>query len=124
MACVIEVVVRVVNRCTDDERYCLTSAVVLWDKLYLMQYRRVQHWISWQAKKHGILVQFVFVNPSYSSVSCPKGGKKMVEVSHRWFKCSCGYENDRDVIAVVNLNGRGSLTLSTAPQMRDVIPNR
>ncbi len=92
------------------------------DKLYLMQYRRIQYWIEWQAKKHGILVQYV--NPSYSSVSCPKCGRKMVEVSHRWFKCSCGYENDRDVIAVVNLNGRGSLTLSTAPQMRDVIPNR
>ncbi|MCG2872300.1 MAG: RNA-guided endonuclease TnpB family protein [Sulfolobales archaeon] len=92
------------------------------DKLYLMQYRRIQYWIEWQAKKHGILVQYV--NPSYSSVSCPKCGRKMREVSHRWFKCSCGYENDRDVIAVVNLNGRGSLTLSTAPQMRDVIPNR
>ena len=92
------------------------------DKLYLMQYRRIQYWIEWQAKKHGILVQFV--NPSYSSVSCPKCGRKMMEVSNRWFKCSCGYENDRDVIAVVNLNGRGSLTLSTAPRMRDVIPNR
>ena len=92
------------------------------DKLYLMQYRRIQHWIEWQAKKHGILVQYV--NPSYSSVSCPKCGRKMKEVSHRWFKCSCGYENDRDVIAVVNLNGRGSLTLSTAHQMRDVNPNR
>jgi len=92
------------------------------DKLYLMQYRRLQYWIEWQAKKHGILVRYV--NPSYSSVSCPKCGRKMKEVSHRWFKCSCGYENDRDVIAVVNLNGRGSLTLSTAPQMRDVIPNR
>jgi len=92
------------------------------DKLYLMQYRRIQYWIEWQAKKHGILVQYV--NPSYSSISCPKCGRKMKEVSHRWFKCSCGYESDRDVIAVVNLNGRGSLTLSTAPQMRDVIPNR
>ena len=92
------------------------------DKLYLMQYRRIQYWISWQARKHGMVIEFV--NPSYSSVSCPKCGKKMKEVSHRWFKCSCGYENDRDVIAVVNLNGRGSLTLSTAPQMRDVIPNR
>ncbi|MEM0252884.1 MAG: transposase, partial [Metallosphaera sp.] len=28
------------------------------------------------------------------------------------------------VIAIMNLNGRGSLTLSTAPQMRDVVPNR
>jgi transposase, IS605 OrfB family, central region len=92
------------------------------DKLYLMQYRRIQYWISWQARKHGMVIEFV--NPSYSSVSCPKCGRKMKEVFHRWFKCSCGYENDRDVIAVVNLNGRGSLTLSTAPQMRDVIPNR
>ena len=92
------------------------------DKLYLMQYRRIQYWIEWQARKHGMVIEFV--NPSYSSVSCPKCGKRMVEVSHRWFKCSCGYENDRDVIAITNLNGRGSLTLSTAPQMRDVVPNR
>jgi len=93
------------------------------DKLYLMQYRRIQYWIEWQAKKHGILVQFV--NPSYSSVSCPKCSRKMMEVAHRYFRClKCGYENDRDVIAIMNLNGRGSLTLSTAPQMRDVIPNR
>jgi IS605 OrfB family transposase len=92
------------------------------DKFYLMQYRRLQYWISWQARKHGMTVEFV--NPSYSSVSCPKCGKRMEEVGYRWFKCKCGYENDRDVIAVVNLNGRGSLTLSTAPQMRDVRANR
>ncbi len=92
------------------------------DKLYLMQYRRLQYWISWQAKKYGMVVEFV--NPSYSSVSCPKCGRRMEERGYRWFKCSCGYENDRDVIAIMNLNGRGSLSLSTAPQMRDVIPNR
>ncbi|MCY0883988.1 MAG: zinc ribbon domain-containing protein, partial [Acidianus infernus] len=93
------------------------------DKLYLMQYRRIQYWIEWQAKKHGMIVEYV--NPRYSSVSCPKCGHKMVEIAYRYFHCpSCGYENDRDVIAVMNLNGRGSLTLSTAPQMRDVIPNR
>lgn len=92
------------------------------DKLYLMQYRRIQYWIEWQARKHGMVVKYV--NPSYSSVSCPKCGRKMKEVSHRWFRCNCGYENDRDVIAIVNLNRRGSLTLSTAPQMRDVNPNR
>jgi putative transposase len=92
------------------------------DKLYLMQYRRIQYWIGWEARKHGLLVQYV--NPRYSSVSCPKCGKRMVDVSHRWFKCSCGYENDRDVIAIMNLNGRRSLTLSSAPQMRNVVPNR
>ena len=93
------------------------------DRLYLMQYRRIQYWISWQAEKHGLLVQFV--NPKYTSIACPKCGQKMKEVKHRWFKCPyCGYENDRDVIAIVNLNGRGSLTLSTAPEMRDVAPNQ
>jgi len=34
------------------------------DKLYLMQYHRVQRWIQWQAKKHGLVE---FVNPKYSS---------------------------------------------------------
>ncbi|AGJ64077.1 RNA-guided endonuclease TnpB family protein [Saccharolobus islandicus] len=92
------------------------------DKLYLMQYRRIQYWIVWQAKKRGILVEFV--NPSYSSVLCPKCGRRMEERGYRWFKCSCGYENDRDVVAVVNLNGRGSLALSSAHHMRDVVPNR
>ena len=75
------------------------------DKLYLMQYRRIQYWIEWQAKKRGMTVEFV--NASYSSVSCPKCGKRMFKVSHRWFKCSCGYEYDRDVIAITNLNGIG-----------------
>ncbi|MQL55536.1 RNA-guided endonuclease TnpB family protein [Acidianus ambivalens] len=93
------------------------------DKLYLMQYRRIQYWIVWQARKRGMVVEFV--NPSYSSISCPKCGQRMVEVGYRYFRClKCGYENDRDVIAVVNLNGRGSLSLSTAPQMRDVRANR
>jgi|ECHnycMinimDraft_1075156.scaffolds.fasta_scaffold00047_5 hypothetical protein len=46
---------------------------------------------------------------------------KKVESSHRWFKCSCCYENDRDVIAVVNLNGRVSLTPPLS--LRDVKPN-
>ena len=35
----------------------------------------------------------------------PRCSRKMREVDYRWFKCSCGYENDRDVIAIVNLNG-------------------
>ena len=35
------------------------------DKLYLMQYRRLQYWIGWQTKKQCLLVEFV--NPKYSS---------------------------------------------------------
>ena len=92
------------------------------DKLYLMQYRKIQCWIDWQAKKHGLLINYVYA--AYSSIKCPKCNRKMKEIYHRWFKCDCGYENDRDVIAIINLNGRGSLSLSTAPQMRDVAPNQ
>ena len=92
------------------------------DKLYLMQYRKIQYWIDWQAKKHGLLVKYVY--SGYSSIKCPKCNRRMKEIDHRWLKCNCGYENDRDIIAIMNLNGRGSLGLSTAPQMRDVIPNQ
>jgi IS605 OrfB family transposase len=92
------------------------------DKLYLMQYRKIQYWITWQAKKHNLLVKYVYA--VYSSIKCPKCNRKMKEISYRWFKCNCGYENDKDIIAIMNLNGRGSLSLSTAPQMRDVAPNQ
>jgi len=92
------------------------------NKLYLMQYRKIQYWIDWQAKKHCLLVKYVYA--AYSSIKCPRCNNKMNEISYRWFKCNCGYENDRDIIAIINLNGRGSLSLSTAPHMRDVAPNQ
>jgi putative transposase len=79
-----------------------------------MQYRKIQYWIDWQAKKHDLLIKYVYA--AYSSIKCPKCNRKMKEVSYHWLKCSCGYENDRDIIAIINLNGRGSLSLSTAPR--------
>ena len=46
-------------------------------------------------------------------------------------KCrNCGFKADRDTIAVLNiekialLKMGGSLTTPTAPQMKDVVPNR
>jgi len=87
------------------------------DKLYLMQYSRIQYWVEWQSKKRGLIIEFV--NPSYSSVSCPKCDKKMREVGYRWFKCSCGYENDRNVIAM-NLNGG---LRPSRPPLRDASPD-
>ena len=68
-----------------------------------MQYRKVQYWIDWQSKKHGLLINYV--HAAYSSIKCPKCNNKMKAISYRWFKCNCGYENDRDVIAIINLNG-------------------
>ncbi|WP_338602325.1 RNA-guided endonuclease TnpB family protein [Sulfolobus tengchongensis] len=93
------------------------------EKLYLMQYRRVQQWVEWQAKKYGLNV--IYVKPAYSSTTCPKCGEKMVESGYRMLKCvKCGFEDHRDYIAVYNLCARGSLTLLSAPQMRDVVTNR
>ncbi len=77
------------------------------DKLYLMQYRRIQYWIEWEAIKHGLEV--VKVPAFYTSTRCPKCGSEMREYAHRQFRCvSCGYENDR-VIAVMNLYGKGGV---------------
>ncbi|QKR00121.1 transposase [Metallosphaera tengchongensis] len=87
-----------------------------------MQYRRLQYWIGWQAKKRGLKV--IYVDPHFSFTSWPKCGNKMEETGHRYLSCPCGYEIDHDFIAVMNLYGRRCLSLSTAPQMRDVNPNR
>ncbi|WP_338603164.1 RNA-guided endonuclease TnpB family protein [Sulfolobus tengchongensis] len=93
------------------------------DRLYLMQYRRVQEWVEWEAKKHGLNV--IYVKPAYSSTTCPKCGYELKGSGYRTFKCEkCGFEDHRDYVAVCNLYGWGSLSLSTAPYMRDVIPNR
>ena len=81
-------------------------------KLYLMQYRRIQKWIEWEAQKHGLKV--IKVNPAYSSTTCPKCGTLMKESDYRTFHCpNCGFEENRDYIAVLNLYGRGLLHLST-----------
>jgi len=82
-------------------------------KLYLMQYSRIQKWIEWQAQKYGLKV--VYVNPAYSSTTCPRCGTLMKESGYRTLRCvKCGFEEHRDYIAVLNLYGRGSLHLSTA----------
>jgi len=82
-------------------------------KLYLMQYSRIQKWIEWEAQKYGLKV--IKVNPAYSSTSCPKCGTLMKENGYRTFHCpNCGFEENRDYIAVMNLYGRGLLHLSTA----------
>nr|WP_246263823.1 zinc ribbon domain-containing protein [Metallosphaera tengchongensis] len=76
--------------------------------------------MSRKLKKHGLKV--VYVDPHYSSTSCPKCGKEMEEVGHRYFRCQCGYEDDCDVISVMNLYG--VLFPLDCPHMRDIAPSR
>jgi putative transposase len=97
--------------------------------LLILSYRRLGHWIDWQCEKQGVPV--ITVNPRGTSSTCPICGSRLVVNSHRNLRCSrCGFEADRDTIAVLNIEKRalekmgGSLTTPTAPQMTDVAPNR
>jgi len=97
--------------------------------LLILGYRRLEYWIDWQCEKHG--VPSIIINPRGTSSICPICGSKLVEISYRKLKCNkCGFEANRDTIAVINIEKRalekmgGSLTTPTAPQMTDVNPNR
>jgi IS605 OrfB family transposase len=97
--------------------------------LIILGYRKLESWLDWQAEKGG--VPLFVVDPAGTSSTCPRCGTKLVEVGHRRLKCpKCGFEADRDTIAVLNIEKRalskmgGSLASPTAPQVTDVNPNR
>jgi len=70
-----------------------------------MQHKRIQKWIEWEAKKYDLKV--IYVNPAYSSTTCPKCGEKVKENGYRTLRCeNCGFEEHRDYVAVYNLCGR------------------
>jgi len=100
------------------------------ERLVYMTYRKLLWWIEWEAKKHGLVV--VKVNPRGTSTTCPYCNIKMISTGYRKFRCLiCGFESDRDTIAVINLIVKHIslemgvvLTRPTAPQMKDVYPNR
>ncbi|MEM0035701.1 MAG: RNA-guided endonuclease TnpB family protein, partial [Desulfurococcus sp.] len=100
-------------------------------KLILLSYNKLVYWIDWQAEKHGVPV--ITVDPRGTSSTCPRCGAKFRENGYRRLKCmKCGFEGDRDTIAILNIERRalaklqmgGALAPSTAPQMKDVAPNR
>ena len=98
-------------------------------KLIVMGYRRLHYWLKWQAEKHGIPV--VVVEPKGTSTMCPRCGSRMISNGYRRLRCqNCDFEEDRDVVAVLNIERRalfemeGALIPLTAPQMTDVNPNR
>jgi IS605 OrfB family transposase len=97
--------------------------------LLALGYRRLGFWLDWQAEKRGVPI--VAVEPRGTSTTCPRCGAKLRETGHRWMRCvKCGFEGDRDTVAVINIERRallkmgGSLTTPTAPQMTDVATNR
>jgi len=96
--------------------------------LIVLSYRKLEFWIDWQAEKQGVPV--AIVEPEETSSTCSNCGNKLRENGYRVLRCvNCGFEADRDTIAVLNIEKKsslrwGSLTTPTAPQMKDVNPNR
>jgi IS605 OrfB family transposase len=97
--------------------------------LLMLSYRRLEQWIDWQCEKNGVPI--IVVDPRGTSTTCPRCNIKLVENGYRKLRCSrCGFEADRDTVAVLNIEKRalekmwGALTPLNAPQMTDVNPNR
>ncbi|MFP3227807.1 MAG: zinc ribbon domain-containing protein [Caldisphaera sp.] len=73
--------------------------------LLILGYRRLEYWIDWQSKKHG--VPSIVINPKGTSSICPICGSKLVEVGYRRFKCTkCCFEANRDKIRILNIEKR------------------
>jgi putative transposase len=76
-------------------------------RIHRWSYRRFQQVLEYQAKLHGLNVEYV--DPKNTSRICPVCGGELKEGSNgrRLMKCQrCGLEEDRDVIAVRNLTRR------------------
>ena len=63
----------------------------------------IQSYIEYKAKIEGLPV--IYVDARNTSSMCPVCGGKLKKApnGHRMLRCDCGYENDRDVIACLNL---------------------
>ena len=71
-------------------------------RLHSWNFKKLQFFIEYKAKLNGIPV--VYVNPYKTSSLCPRCGGKLAPNGQRLLKCKkCGYENDRDIIACLNM---------------------
>jgi putative transposase len=70
--------------------------------LHNWNFRRLQFYIDYKAKLNGLPVEYI--NPRGTSSLCPICGGRLAPNGHRLMKClRCGYENDRDVTAGINM---------------------
>jgi putative transposase len=70
-------------------------------RLHSWNFRELQFYIDYKAKSEGLPV--VYVNPAGTSSTCPICGGKLAPNGYRRMRCQCGYENDRDITACLNL---------------------
>jgi putative transposase len=71
-------------------------------RLNRWSFRRLQNIIEYKARLSGLMV--VYLNAKNTSSLCPTCGEKLIALNGcRLVKCKCGYQNDRDVTACVNV---------------------
>ena len=68
--------------------------------LHTWSFYRLAHYIEYKAKLLGIRVEYV--NPAYTSQTCPACGKKH-KVNGRDYRCECGYHTHRDLVGAKNI---------------------
>jgi putative transposase len=84
-------------------------------RLNRWSFRKLQEIIDYKAKLARLDV--IYVNPRGTSSRCPVCGVRLSPNGHRVLKCPrCGYENDRDVIAVLNLVKRYTEDVGSFPR--------
>ena len=72
-------------------------------RLHRWSFRKLLSIIEYKAKLRGVRV--VFVDPAYTSTLCPRCGGRLSASpnGHRFLKCGCGLEADRDVVGSLNI---------------------
>ena len=90
-------------------------------RLALWFYGRMQLCIDYEVKERGLRV--LRVDSRGTSSTCPKCGNRLVDNGYRTLRCrSCGFVEDRDVVATVNLFKRFSSYYSRCGEL-GVSPN-
>lgn len=69
--------------------------------LHTWSFYRLAQFIEYKAKLAGITVEYV--NPAYTSQSCPKCGANH-HAKGRQYVCECGYKSHRDIVGAINIH--------------------
>ncbi|PEA23896.1 transposase [Bacillus cereus] len=68
--------------------------------LHAWSFYRLSRFIAYKATLVGIQVEYV--NPAYTSQSCPKCAEKN-KAQDRKYKCPCGFGTNRDIVGAMNI---------------------
>lgn len=68
--------------------------------LHTWSFYRLAQFIKYKAILEGIKVEFV--NPKYTSQTCPACGEKN-KAKDRKYQCGCGYKKHRDMVGAINI---------------------